>query len=158
VPCGDLPVLLAAESCLLSAQVLEQLGLVFRFVESRASPRTSGNARTSPREASGEASQREAGEDHMTYLFPYFLADMPFDEGEDTSSDFYPGSQLIVTFQGYMSWAMYYGMLRRLSELPGTMVVMRGSRDCMVKQNELQLMLQWKKNADCDSIIVTASR
>jgi hypothetical protein len=94
----------------------------------------------------------------MTYLFPYFLADMPLDEGEDTSSDSSTGSQLIVTFQGYVSWSMYYGMLGRLSALPGTTVMMRGSCDCVVKQNGLQLVLQWKKNANCDSIIVTASR
>ncbi|KAK7102422.1 uncharacterized protein [Littorina saxatilis] len=129
--------LIASESNLLTLDLLELLGIAFRF------------------QASSLGAKGDSGfaEDAVDFVIPYFLMDTANGSCE---SD---GQRFVMTFDSYVTWRGYFDMLCRLSALPATEeVVLHGQYVCVVKHNGLRLVLHWRKSCDSNPVIVSAAR
>ena len=126
--------ILSSEASCLTPDMLEHLGIVFRL-------------RSNLHGDSGFA------EEYLDFVVPYFLMDTT------ENGDGVRGQGFVLRFDSYVSWRGYFNMLCELSALPATEeVVVRGQCHSVVHHNGLVLHLQWRKDSDCDSVMVTVSR
>lgn len=134
--------ILASESSVLTLDILEHLGIVFKF------------------QSGSPGSQGDSGftDDSVDFVIPYFLMDLALD-GEDGDGNGSEGQQFVLTFQGYLSWRNYFDMLSNLSSLPSTeQVLVQGQLWSVARHSGMRLHLHWRKHSDTDSLLVSVVR